>query len=393
MDEQKNSEIEQLVRHLQSPRQVWLLGAGISRNAGIPLMFPLTERIVEILDDGDKKSFKEIFDLLNDNSHVEHVLSQIGDLIEIAGRAKDGEAQFGSNAYDKNQLIHLHGKIITAISKIIRSGFIPKDGDQAEVIGELNAPIVKVDDHRNFIRAIFYHLRTNLDKRRPPVKFFTTNYDTLLEDALSLERIGVYDCFSGGGMAYWNPKELNKHAKAEVYKLHGSIDWYLDKETKHLFRYRDGSGYPPRDKGNILIYPQSTKYVETQRDPFAYLFSCFRQSLSANEENTLVICGYSFGDEHINAEIESMLNQEENKTTIVAFTYEGDGGLPETLENWLCKGTIKRPGRIFVASNKGLYRGDKDNLLPDGLQCDDWWTFKGLTELLEQGMSYFGEVE
>ncbi len=390
MEEKLDNEIEQLVKHLQSPKQIWLLGAGISCKSGIPLMVELTNRLLETLQPADKNSFKEIFGLLNENSHVEHVLSQIGDLIEISGRAKDGNAQFGNRIYLREELIKLHGAIITEISNIIRSGYIPKTETQPEVIGKLEAPIVTVDHHRNFIRSIFCGLRTNLEARRSAVKFFTTNYDTLLEDALSLERIDTEDGFAGGSMAFWNPELGRKTARAEVYKLHGSIDWYIDKETRHLFRYREGSGYPERDKGRILIYPQSTKYVETQRDPFAHLFSCFRDALSRNEENTLNICGYSFGDEHINAEIETALNNEGNKTTLIAFVYEGDSGLPETLNKWLCENSIQRKGRIFIATNKGLYRGSKKNLCTN-FQDKDWWTFQGLTKLLEEGMSYFGE--
>ena len=39
----------QLDRHLRAPRQVWLTGAGISFGAGLPLMYPLTERVFHLL--------------------------------------------------------------------------------------------------------------------------------------------------------------------------------------------------------------------------------------------------------------------------------------------------------------------------------------------------------
>ncbi len=389
MEKEKiNNEIEQLVKHLQSPRQIWLLGAGISCKSGIPLMIPLTNRLKEELSSPSRESFEKILELLHDNSHVEHVLSQIGDLIEIAGRSKDNNANFGNLTYSKDELTKLHNVIVGKISDIIRRGYSPKTNDTQEEVGTLVEPIVRVDHHRKFVHAIFYKLRANLE-RRPAVKFFTTNYDTLLEDALSLERIDVEDGFTGGTMAYWKPEFEKKITKAKVYKLHGSIDWYIDEKTRHLFRYREGSGYPDHSKGRILIYPQSTKYVETQRDPFAHLFSCFREALLRNEENTLVICGYSFGDEHINAEIENSLNNENNKTTLIAFVRENENGLPEVLERWLSeKCPIREKGRIFVATNKGLYQGNKLNLY-DNSQEKDWWTFEGLTRLLEDEMSYF----
>src|SRR3546814_2442820 len=46
-------------------------------------------------------------------------------------------------------------------------------------------------------------------------------------------------------------------------KLHGSIDWILGDEGD-VWRVRDTDIYPRRS-GSVLIYPQSTKYVATQR--------------------------------------------------------------------------------------------------------------------------------
>jgi hypothetical protein len=48
MDAKPNDLLEQLDRHLASPQQSWLFGAGIIKNANIPLMFPLTERVLEL---------------------------------------------------------------------------------------------------------------------------------------------------------------------------------------------------------------------------------------------------------------------------------------------------------------------------------------------------------
>jgi hypothetical protein len=92
-----------------------------------------------------------------------------------------------------------------------------------------------------------------------------------------------------------------------VIKLHGSIDWHLGEDDR-VWRVRDGDLYPKKIS-RVLIYPQSTKYLATQRDPFAAQFDLFRRALGAREENVLATCGYSFGDEHINQEIELALQR------------------------------------------------------------------------------------
>ena len=57
-----------------------------------------------------------------------------------------------------------------------------------------------------------------------------------------------------------------------------------------------------------MIYPQAIKYIHAQSDPFAELFQRFRHRLGSGTDQVLLICGYSFGDEHINSEIEEALS-------------------------------------------------------------------------------------
>ena len=80
-----NSDFRKVVDELLSqPQQLWLLGAGVSRDAGIPLMRPLTDRVEACLKGQNRTDFEAIRTDLPEDSHVEHIMSQIGDLIAIA---------------------------------------------------------------------------------------------------------------------------------------------------------------------------------------------------------------------------------------------------------------------------------------------------------------------
>src|SRR5690348_12957834 len=79
--------LDDISAHLTSERQSWLFGAGISCQSGLPLMGLLTELIIS--------RFREIGGHLNDlllkvhselpdSSHIEHILSQVGDMIALA---------------------------------------------------------------------------------------------------------------------------------------------------------------------------------------------------------------------------------------------------------------------------------------------------------------------
>jgi len=354
-----DSIIEELRKHLDSSRQNWLFGAGISFNSNIPLMYPLTRRIKKIIGDDSNLTDKRILNLLTDEldakSHIEHYLSHIVDLISIADRSKSKTATFQKEFFTKDELLNLHKSIITAIGNTIRYGY-SFDGKD-EVIGDSINPIVEIEHHIKFVQSLYLN-RANLTSRSK-LTFFTTNYDTLLEDALGLEKFTVVDGFSGGAIAYWNPQFEFQNSdglpnRCLLYKLHGSIDWQRN-DKNDLVRTRYGTKYLT-DISDIMIYPQATKYIETQKDPFSYLFKGFRNALNYNEDNVLITCGYSFGDDHINAEIEAALLESKNRTTLIAFAEEKPNGtiiVNEILDKWLTSDAFGN--RVYVNGKKGIY--------------------------------------
>lgn len=381
---------ENIQQHLDCTNQNWLFGAGISFESNIPLMNPLTRKIESNISGSEaSETYTEIKKLLSEDAHIEHFLSQIGDLIALLERSQMDTLKINEYRFSKNSLRNLYKRIISEIGDLIRYGYKEKSNESGEIVGTIDEPIVEITSHRNFVNKLF-NRRSNLENRTS-INFFTTNYDTLLEDALILERKEVVDGFTGGAMGFWNPEEFEKSKtlsnRHKLYKLHGSIDWYKDQDNSFI-RRRYGAKYLA-DNSNILIYPQATKYIETQKDPFATMFSCFRNHLQVKFDNILVICGYSFGDNHINNEIEISMSLPCNKTNLLVFVKEERNEnddcfqLPQILEKWLTDGPFK--DKVFVLTNKGLYNGSPNRVTIDK-QTDenyDWWTFEGLTNILD----------
>ena len=394
MADAKERILDQINDLLDTPEQYWLLGAGISKEAGIPLMNTLTDHIQSLLDDEYSRMYTEIRENISQNANVEDILSHIGDLIAIAERSREGQVNFNGTEYSIEYLQNFHSEIQTRIRNVVRFGFKKVDGGSNEV-GESENPIVDVKNHLTFVKALFDERRAGFN-RRPPIKFFTTNYDTLLEDAFALNKIKYVDGFSGGAMAHWNPEvyqEANSYnIDAELYKLHGSIDWFVN-EKEIVVRRREGAKYPDENSSRLLIYPQATKYMITRKDPFANLFSIFRDSLYTEKSTILGICGYSFSDEHINEEINQIMSINGNSLTIIAFVkqdgdklQEQDKGLPKQIYQWLNSEDLNWRDRLIVATDHGLYQGNLENQLPvEGDNTHSWWKFSGLTDLLKNG--------
>ena len=375
---------------LNSPKQTWLLCAGISYPANIPLMIPLTKRVLDLArtekflgNDDILNVIKAIEDDIDENAHIEIFLTHLADLISMSMRARDNKAQVGISKVSFETLTTLHNGLLELISSTIRWGYRAAQGKTAELVGTSEEPIVEIKEHLNFIDAIFQKNQAGLENIRGTIEFFTTNYDTLIEDALALKQIPYDDGFIGGGVGFWAGYDVAEHCstKARVVKLHGSIDWVAPKhDASQLLRSRFSDKYP-KAKNAVVIYPQSTKYINTQLDPFSALFNRFRQNLSDGAERILLICGYSFGDDHINEDIMYAMSRKDSRLTMVAFTQENDG-LPEQLETWR---NTSWGERIYIASDKGLYHGNAGPFWEN----DDgrpWWTFAGVTDLLSNGL-------
>jgi hypothetical protein len=368
--------LAQIDNHLGTRHQSWLFGAGISLKACVPLMWPLTERVREMLNgDASEDLVNLLISDLPSTCHIEHVLSHIGDYQALTERTSK-TVQIGGKDFKKDDLENAHTAIVSRIADTIRWGY------QADpkTVGKYDAPIVKVDDHRSFIRAALGKAQAGLTDRRRAIRLFSLNYDTLIEDALALESIPYWDGFTGGAVAYrshrFGENPPDGFYRAYVIKLHGSIDWHL--VGNEVTRVRHFDVYPPRT-GRVLIYPQATKYVATQRDPFATQFDLFRRTLAEKGENVLSICGYSFGDAHVNQEIEMAMAVPGSRTTLLAFSMK----LGPDLERWRNESWGQR---LYILTEAGLYVGKEGPYFaPATGKKLDWWTFEGAAKVLSNG--------
>lgn len=375
--------LQQLDSLLAASNQSWLFGAGISFDANIPLMYPLTERVLSLAEQSGSDCLKALLshvkDELSPEAHIEHYLSHLGDYIALTERKADNQLAFGTEQVSLEDMRLAHTEVLRLIADTVRYGYKKGVNPGEDEIGNLESPIVDVSKHLDFINALFLSSQGVANRRRA-VRLFTTNYDTLLEDALALNCIPYWDGFSGGAVAFkkfkYGDSEPAEGYQAHLVKLHGSIDWYSGPEGK-IWRVRERDLYPQKES-RVLIYPQSTKYIATQRDPFAGQFELLRRALTFTKDHVFITCGYSFGDEHINQEIELSFENPDCRSTLVAFVKESN----ELLRRWQ---SSVWSNRLYVVSESGLYRGNNKLAEPSQGNSLGWWTFQGLIATLKDG--------
>jgi hypothetical protein len=187
-----------------------------------------------------------------------------------------------------------------------------------------------LDLHVEFVRRLSH-------RADPSVKVFSLNYDPLVERAAEATMVRVSDGFLGAEHAYFDPAVFEERIgqirgthkgrqfdetvrPIHLLKLHGSLGWY-ECPQRGVRRCAYGSALPNGTK-RLMVPPQRRKAIDTMLPPYAALWSAFRGCLGHNATpiNRLACFGYGFGDEPVNAVIETALARTD--FTLLIFTKE-----------------------------------------------------------------------
>ena len=349
-------------------RRAFLIGAGASKCAGLPLMDELTRlawsssklsTTARTILTGLQAAFSGAT-----NANIEDFLSELIDLLAIAERRKVRNAtsqtvQIGGVDYTEKDLSDAAENIKQAIAEALDSN-------------------PTADVHRAFVRAVHKTLRPGKWASDQSVDYLVLNYDTLLEEALALEKMPFSDGLDGGATGWWDPTTFDRpDLVARVLKLHGSINWCEFSGETLPRRIGNKFGSNPAGTERVLIWPASTKYRETQKDPYAQLADRARQVLKppVSKDLVLIICGYSFGDTHINSEIDRALRESEGQLAVIVFTYD-------TVPTGLLKAWNEDPfikDQVLIYARGGFFHGS--NHAPATVDLP-WWKFENVTRLL-----------
>lgn len=347
---------------------VFLLGAGCSKCAGLPLTAELTTKTLAstTLDPTTKTILSEIKALFAGalTANIEDYLSELVDLMAIAERrtlrgAAVNTATLNATTYSAQQLKDAAEQIKRAIAEVINQS-------------------VTMEVHWKFIEAVHRPIRPGRNITTRPVDYLVLNYDTLIESALGLHKVAYADGMNGGACAWWDSTTFNVAGiAARVLKLHGSIDWAEIPNDPMPRRIANYCSLPTGYEQSVLIWPASTKYRETQRDPFAQLIELARRILhpESGSQVVLTISGYSFGDSHINIEIDQALRESDGELTIVVFTADDEpiGELKRLHEDKAVTDQVR------IYARKGFFHGSTIEKSAVDLP---WWKFENIARLL-----------
>lgn len=293
----------------------------------------------------------------SNNGHGGLTMAQLWDSLndsKLLDLNKD-KTTFGSFCIDCGyDLRYQDGEIIKDLEKLL--DFASRKAYSTSSI-QMNIEVVKQfiiksctlslgnnESHQIFLRKI-----TKKKIKDTRVKVFTTNYDSLWEQAAALDRFTIID-----GFTYSYPRIFNgrfydydvvvrerTRIKDEdsfipklfhLYKVHGSIGWrIIENEIMQLPIDLSDNEKDIKDlnvKDRLLIYPTNNKYESSYEPPYFEMMSRFQQTL--RKDNTLLITiGFSYLDKHISNVIEETLKQNPSLNLFVV-----DPSVSPNKENW-----------------------------------------------------------
>lgn len=276
----------------------FLCGAGTSlsqktkKSVTVPAVTKMTKLIEENLR--EKAKFNEAINEIKqeigeDKFNVETLLSNIEEKRNVIGKGILN--QLNETDFDE---------LITLIRENIRE------------IVSIHTQIKNSQDINNVVHVDFAEW-IGKTERKYPVEIFTTNYDYLFEIGLEEKNVPYYDGFSGSYKPFFNSESVDDLSflpnQTKLWKIHGSLGWHV--HEKKVIRTCS-------DEKDMLIYPSILKYADSKKQPYIALMDRLTNYLK-QPDSVLFVCGYSFGDEHINERIMTALKTNTTAHVFVLF--------------------------------------------------------------------------
>lgn len=350
----------------ETRRTALLLGAGASKDAGLPLSDELTRHVAAALAD-DRKA-KDLALLLNQiiaaiiahngelgisafaPLNIERVVSSIR---LLADRRKHEAAPFvrswtpSLDAVDHGTVSdktaeavlrevsaaiaqrHPRGQRLRApLSDAIHEASVPGAGDVYRRLEEVVVELVA--DRLRAIDVSYFQPLAKLLEEQDTLDIATLNYDLTIETYAEQFDVGLSRGIErrlDNGSLCWAPRGIN------LYKIHGSVDWELTDRGKYLSGnssdmvelawetvsvVQAARQHPPIRPAIVLGDREKLEALAVTLE-LLYDFT-----LALRRADRLIVVGYSFGDKHINRMIADWMDGDSaRKLSILDPSWDG----------------------------------------------------------------------
>jgi hypothetical protein len=337
---------------------IFLLGAGASAEADIPVSGKMIDLVEESLK--DKPRELELY---------HHVKSAIHFSAGLKGHFRDAVPfnieTLVNTLYEleRNEEHPLYPFIAAWNSRFVAlagADFREVRSFRRRILAMLKKWMCPEDSSKgNYYRG-FVSLQKDLNY---PLHVFSLNYDRCIE-RLNTAEFRVETGFADYGPShFWNWERFNMEDGNNVapqlvlYKLHGSINWKRHPETKELFSVEQIESV---DADNMeVIFGREFKLEAA--DP--YLFFAYKFRDLSLETKLIVTLGYGFGDSHINKMLtQSLRGDTERRLLVILNCTDGECASKQKEVEKLLELNPAQADQILLQSGSAKEFLESDNL-------------------------------
>jgi hypothetical protein len=336
------SELDALIHNARRHIEPWLSAVFQAEHLNLLLGSGFTTAIGSVVGVGATGMAKVVFGTPHDAAIDAHAQA-------AATAMKRGAANIEDQFRSALALLEGLGVIDKTAERIL------KDGIDAQMTGFLTS-LLKTESgiaagadlaSRIAAQGILQSFLLSFASRAAPrerLHVFTTNYDRLVEHGCDFAGLRIIDRFVGALNpvfrasrvevdVHYNPPGIRGEPRfmegvIRLTKLHGSLDWFFDKNERRIFRKgipfgapADHTDIPNKPVDTVMIYPNPAKDVETTQYPYAELFRDF--AAAACRPNAVIVTyGYGFGDDHVNRVLLDMLTIPSTHLVIMAYSVD-----------------------------------------------------------------------
>lgn len=285
---------------------VFFFGAGASAPFGIPTMKQFVtdfeESLIENGTEGERGTYTDIKKTLEKQLHrqvdLEGIFTVIDGIIDYAPERLGLLSLYATAKFKKPFPTEKNKEIC----KSLREKFQTFVKEKCAIPEGSFGRIAQV--YQDFFNRFFLELGGNAGGSgnyvwNPTWTVFTTNYDTCLEyfwrEAAGANIDTGFDYNNVRKVDILNARKLLSEGMGmQLFKLHGSVNWLIEKRSKKVIEVTErGRSYVGRKyEGEMMIYPIAEK--ELYFDP--YISMLLRLNRELESKSVWVVIGYSFND-------------------------------------------------------------------------------------------------
>lgn len=370
-------------------KALFFFGSGISRPSEIPGVKEITDSLLK--EEWSHQTWNRFSLFPHGNREYAEQLQRI--LIEAKVYADKSFKSNGLNECNYEDLFFICDELLKYFNKYSRNPFIYDmhknllcllDKTTCHPLRKPQSREKSISDCMNLIVSVVYELLDAekeikglellkdaiLSNRFEDLAIFTLNHDTLIENYLRQEGIQYNDGFDSidGDVRFFNMDSFGAD-RVNIYKLHGSVNWFLFdfangkvsqrpigipliRDVEHCYNARGDRLYLRNNGLPFILAGTNNKVYSYYLSIYEDMFECFKNELK--KTNVVVMSGYGWNDNAVSTMMFKWWNADkrnrlfllhkkplelvDSSTSQLCYHYEGlrENHRLIIIEKWMC---------------------------------------------------------